>query len=107
MSKKERTVRYTAEELRRRLAQAPFTPPPEPTDEKIERAAREDPDDDLSIDWTKDVIVEPPRNKSGVFLRLDPKVLEHFRAEGPGYQTRINAVLRAYVEAQAKRKRAS
>ena len=28
-------------------------------------------------------------------LRIDPDVLEHFNAKGPGWQTRINAVLRA------------
>ena len=31
-------------------------------------------------------------------LRIDPDVLEHFKAEGPGWQTRINAVLRAAME---------
>jgi uncharacterized protein (DUF4415 family) len=29
-------------------------------------------------------------------------VLAWFRAQGPGYQTRMNAVLRAYVEAQKR-----
>jgi uncharacterized protein (DUF4415 family) len=29
-----------------------------------------------------------------VTLRLDTEVLEHFKAGGPGWQTRINAVLR-------------
>ncbi len=38
-------------------------------------------------------------------LRLDADVLAAFKAGGPGYQTRINDVLRAYVEAQ-ERKRA-
>ena len=33
-------------------------------------------------------------------LRLDPDVLAWFRNAGRGYQTRINAVLRAFVEAQ-------
>jgi uncharacterized protein (DUF4415 family) len=32
-------------------------------------------------------------------LRIDAEVLEWFKAQGPGYQTRINAVLRAYREA--------
>ncbi|MFN4100775.1 MAG: BrnA antitoxin family protein, partial [Pararhodobacter sp.] len=35
-------------------------------------------------------------------LRLDPEVLSFFRAQGRGYQTRINAVLRAYMEAQRR-----
>ncbi len=37
--------------------------------------------------------------KAAISLRLDPEVLDWFRAQGPGYQTRINAVLRAYMEA--------
>jgi len=41
---------------------------------------------------------EPPR-KEAISLRLDAEVLDWFRARGPGYQTRINAVLRAYMAA--------
>ncbi|MFH1038516.1 MAG: BrnA antitoxin family protein [PVC group bacterium] len=41
-----------------------------------------------------------PKRKKSVSLRLDPEVLDWFKHEGKGYQTRINAVLRAYVEAQ-------
>jgi len=37
--------------------------------------------------------------KAAISLRLDAEVLEWFKARGPGYQTRINAVLRAYMEA--------
>lgn len=32
--------------------------------------------------------------KEAVSLHLDPDVLEHFRAAGPGWQSRINAALR-------------
>jgi uncharacterized protein (DUF4415 family) len=37
--------------------------------------------------------------KEAISLRLDAEVLDWFRAQGPGYQTRINAVLRAYKDA--------
>jgi uncharacterized protein (DUF4415 family) len=37
--------------------------------------------------------------KSAISLRLDEEVLAWFRTQGPGYQTRMNAVLRAYMEA--------
>ena len=37
--------------------------------------------------------------KAAISLRVDPEVLDWFRTQGPGYQTRINAVLRAYMEA--------
>ena len=35
-------------------------------------------------------------------MRIDEDVLAWFRAQGPGYQTRMNAVLRAYVEAHKR-----
>jgi uncharacterized protein (DUF4415 family) len=37
--------------------------------------------------------------KAAISLRLDADVLDWFRAQGAGYQTRINAILRAYKEA--------
>ena len=40
-----------------------------------------------------------PRRKIAVTLRLDADVLDWFRQE-QGYQTRINAILRTYMEAQ-------
>lgn len=43
--------------------------------------------------------VKSPPGKEQVTLRVDKDVLSWFRAQGPGYQTRINALLRAYVEA--------
>ncbi len=39
------------------------------------------------------------RRKSAISLRVDPEVLDWFKAQGPGYQTRMNAVLRAYKDA--------
>jgi uncharacterized protein (DUF4415 family) len=41
----------------------------------------------------------PP--KAAISLRVDADVLEWFKAQGPGYQTRINAVLRAFKEESA------
>ena len=43
------------------------------------------------------------RNKASVHLRLDPDVLDWFRQQGPGYQTKINAVLRSYYKAHRDR----
>lgn len=37
--------------------------------------------------------------KSQLTLRLDQDVLEWFRQQGQGYQTQINALLRAYMNA--------
>jgi uncharacterized protein (DUF4415 family) len=43
--------------------------------------------------------LQPVPNKAQVTLRVDRDVLEWFRSQGRGYQTRINALLRAYKEA--------
>ncbi len=58
----------------------------------------------LEIDWST-AVIEMPRTKTIVNLRLDQHVLDLFKQQGRGYQTRINAVLRAFVEAQAHRPR--
>ncbi|MEZ5649579.1 MAG: BrnA antitoxin family protein [Burkholderiaceae bacterium] len=43
--------------------------------------------------------LEPVPPKSLISLRVDQDVLEWFKAQGPGYQTRINLVLRAFRDA--------
>lgn len=48
-------------------------------------------------DWVDTVLPEPSRKKL-ISLRVDPEVLEFFKAQGPGYQTRMNAVLQAYMQ---------
>ena len=46
----------------------------------------------------RDGLKAVPR-KASISLRIDADVLDWFKAQGRGYQTRINAVLRAYREA--------
>ena len=41
--------------------------------------------------------------KQIVTIRLDVDMLEWFKSAGPGYQTRINQVLREYMEANRVR----
>jgi len=43
--------------------------------------------------------LKPAPPKSSISLRLDADVLAWFKAHGRGYQTRINAVLRAFRDA--------
>ena len=43
--------------------------------------------------------LKPVAFKTSISLRVDADVLEWFKAQGPGYQTRINAVLRAFRDA--------
>jgi uncharacterized protein (DUF4415 family) len=38
--------------------------------------------------------------KQPISIRLSPEVLEYFKATGPGWQTRIDQVLREYVESR-------
>jgi uncharacterized protein (DUF4415 family) len=45
--------------------------------------------------------LKPADAKTSISLRVDADVLEWFKAQGPGYQTRINAVLRAFKDASA------
>ena len=72
------------------------------TDEEIEAAVRDDPDAaPLDIDWSKAEMVIPPK-KVPISIRVDEDVLQHFRAAGAGYQRRMNAVLRAYMEARGR-----
>ena len=43
--------------------------------------------------------LKPVASKTSISLRVDADVLDWFKAQGPGYQTRINAVLRAFKDA--------
>jgi len=43
--------------------------------------------------------LQPAPRKTLLSLRIDSDVIEWFRAQGPGYQSRMNALLRAYMEA--------
>jgi uncharacterized protein (DUF4415 family) len=56
------------------------------------------------INWAEAGIEQvEPVVKTPVSIRLDSDVLEFFRGAGKGYQTRINQVLRAYMEHQQKK----
>ena len=54
----------------------------------------------LGADFWRSARVVMPVGKTSVHLRLDSDVVEWFRARGKGHLTRMNAVLRAYVETQ-------
>ena len=45
--------------------------------------------------------LKPVEAKRPISLRVDAEVLAWFQARGPGYQTRINAVLKAFKDASA------
>jgi uncharacterized protein (DUF4415 family) len=75
------------------------------TDEEITRAVENDPDAvPLDVDWSDAVLVIPPK-KQAISIRVDEDVLNFFKKEGDGYQRRINAVLRSYMQQKAKPKK--
>ena len=54
---------------------------------------------ELDEDFFKKARVVVPPGKKQLTLRLDADVLAWMKAQGKGYQSRINAILRAYYEA--------
>ena len=58
-------------------------------------------DQEIDVDWSSAKLVEPEPKKL-ISLRIDADIVEFFRSQGKGYQTRMNAVLRAYKDAQEK-----
>ncbi|WP_164561436.1 BrnA antitoxin family protein [Nitratidesulfovibrio vulgaris] len=74
------------------------------SDAQLTANAETDPDNPILDDtfWERARRVPPPRKKQ-VTLRLDAEVLEWFKQQGKGYQTTINAILRAYKESRPGR----
>lgn len=78
------------------------------TEEQIETQAAEDPDNPL---WTEKemsagrLVLPGERAKIPVSIRLDTELIECFKEDGPGYQSRINAVLLGYVRSRRQRSR--
>lgn len=95
----ERIKSYSAEELEEMKSETDWEALQEKTDEEIEEAVREDPDTVLlDEEWfQKAKLVVPASDKQRITIRLDEEIVEHFKQGGPGYQSRINDVLRAYV----------
>jgi uncharacterized protein (DUF4415 family) len=84
--------------------------PPQMTEEQ-KKALRELRDEDIdysdipplpSTGWRRVSDLVPAENKQQITLRLDADVIEFFRGTGRRYQSRINAALRDYVDAQKK-----
>jgi uncharacterized protein (DUF4415 family) len=69
------------------------------TDEDIEKAIAEDSDAAPVLDeeWFSKAVFVPA--KTATSMRIDADVMDWFKDQGRGWQTRMNAVLRAYVRA--------
>ena len=74
------------------------------TDEQIAEAIRNDPDTfEPDAEWfERAMILRASRPKQRLTVRFDADLVAWFKARGPGYQTRMNAVLRAYYEHACK-----
>ena len=69
------------------------------TDRDIRRAIKADPDARATdADFWKSARIVMPRAKQAITIRLDADLLEWLRKQ-KGYQTRINALLRTYMQA--------
>ena len=104
MERKGRIVSYTDKELRemqeRGESKSDWARAAAMTYEEIEAAIASDPDEaGMVVDWST-VSVELPQPKVVLNIRVDHDVLKFFRNQGKGYQTKINAVLRSYVDQQ-------
>jgi uncharacterized protein (DUF4415 family) len=71
------------------------------TDRQIKNAVRSDPDAAPILDkkWFAKAKLVMPERKVPVSLRIDREVVDWFKSHGARYQSRMNAVLKAYVEA--------
>jgi uncharacterized protein (DUF4415 family) len=98
VAKKSSIVRYAEQELAELPSQTDWARVDATPQDEVERQADED-EGPLPEGCEKTVILGVPEPKKDVHIRLDPTVLRWFKAQGPGYQTRINAVLRSFVQA--------
>ena len=101
MRKETHIKSYSAAELRikRESSRTDLKKVDAMTDAELEMAIAEDEGErDLRPDWTraKLVISEP---KQSVHLRLEQKILDYFKAQGKGHISRMQAVLKTYVDA--------
>ena len=99
---KEHITRVSSDEARRLKGETDYARLDAMTDDDIAKAVADDPDaPPLDVDWDKASLVIPP-GKDIITLRLDRDVLDWLRAQGKGYQTLINQVLRAWYDAQIR-----
>jgi len=73
------------------------------TDAEIEASIKNDPDWSDDWNWGEAVLVIPPKKKA-ISIRVDEDVLDYFKHEGAGYQRRMNAVLRSYMQQKKSKK---
>ena len=98
----ENIIRKSAEEIADMESRTDWERVDALTDEEIERAVADDPDAELlDEEWFRTAkLIVPSGEKKRITIRLDEGVIDYFKREGKGYQTRINEVLKTYVFSQ-------
>ena len=103
MVKSERIVRYSAAELaemrRRGETLTDWARVDAMTEEELEAAIDYEEEGEFDLSQAMPGI---PGVDNHLMVRLDPDLMAWFKAQGEGYNARVNAVLRAYVEAQKR-----
>jgi len=107
MRKKNGIVSYTAKQIKAKVARGEdrtdWRKANSVTGKKLEASIRADVDDvQEEPDWTQ-AIMGVPAPKDHINIRVDHDVLEWFKANGRGYQTLMNNVLRAFVQSRQRR----
>ena len=95
--KSENIVKRTAAELRAMQKRGAVKTDWKAAAKKPLPSGRDADDAMEEIDWLTTELPKP-RHKAHMTLRIDADMLGWFRAQGKGYQTRINAILRRYFE---------
>ena len=89
MTAEDDTTRYSLESLQERRRQGKT------------KTRRDAPEHAVEPEfWASARVVMPPPGKTSVHLRLDSDVLEWFKQGGKGHLSRMNAVLRSFMNAQ-------
>ena len=60
--------------------------------------------DPAGLDWIAEAVLVVPPKKKAISIRVDEDVLDYFKKEGAGYQRRMNAVLRSYMQQKRKKR---
>lgn len=107
MANKENIVRYSLQDInemqKRGESKTDWAKAGSVSDNQLEASITADRDEaSLDFDWSKASphLHEP---KAILHMRVDQEVLDYFRAQGKGYQTKINSVLLSYIRAQQKK----
>jgi uncharacterized protein (DUF4415 family) len=105
MRKNENISSFSADKIRRKVARGEsktdWKRVKAMSQKEVERLADRD-EGPLPDNWESQVMVGLPAAKQDIHIRLDGDILEWFKAHGRGYQTRINAVLRAFVQTRER-----